>query len=682
MSIFNRFTRAKRPSDLRVPLNAGQDITPEDIFSDVASPLSGEFEDNKLEVPVNPIGTKLFYFFIFSILLFLGLYTVYLSVGQGSQFKNLAEANAQRVHQMGASRGEILSADGEVLAYSEIVFNLSINPSRTSEEDVDKIATLLSDNFSDFPYSYLHERITTAKERDLGELLLIKNLSEEEVSDIKHTLEDFPSLSLSERPLRVYPYGNLFSHLLGYTASVTPEELDKYTGYTLSDNIGKKGIEYYFEKILKGKKGLFAKFVSATGDVTQEKILRPVEKGASVELTLDTHLQAETHRILNEALRTYGVDSAAAVVMDPNTGNILAMVSLPDFDPNHFSRGLTTEQVGVYFEDPDKPLFDRVTAGEYATGSVIKPLIGASALDEGIISPNKIINTHGYITVPSVYDPSVIYRFNDWKNHGPVDMRQAIAVSSNVYFYTIGGGFEEQKGLGIERIAEYLSKFGWGDKLGINFSSEEEGLVPTPEWKRKTKGERWSIGDTYNVSIGQGDVLATPLQVTAATSVFANGGTLYRPNAIAGIYTQDGIIQEYKNSDIINDNFLTQNSIQVVREGMRRAVLVGSSVYLRQIPVPVAGKTGTAQTSGIENNAWYTGFAPYEDPEITVTVLLEEGQTSNNSVRVASQIFHAYFKQNYPELYPEPKPPEPEPVEVNTEPATEPESTIGENQEN
>ncbi|MDX1608056.1 MAG: penicillin-binding protein 2 [Candidatus Spechtbacterales bacterium] len=673
MSIFKRIKRAKHPSDLRVPINASGDITPEDVFSDVASPLSGEADDNKLEVPVNPLSTRIFFLCIFGILLFLGAYTLFISLTEGTKFKNLAEANAQRVHQVGASRGQIVSSDGEVLAYSEVVFNLSINPSKSTESDIDGIASILSDTFEDFSYDYLYERMKSAKERDLAELLLMKNLTEEEVSEIKYMLEEFPVLSLAEHPLRVYPYDNLFSHLMGFTASVTPEELSEYSGYTLNDNIGKKGIEFYFERFLKGKKGLFAKFVSATGDVIREKLLRSAELGASIELTLDSHIQAETHRILEEALITYGIDSAAAVVQDPNTGNILAMVSLPDFNPNHFARGLTNDQVDIYFEDPDNPLFSRVTSGEYATGSVIKPLIAASALEEGIISPGKIINTHGYITVPSVYDPSVVYRFNDWKNHGPVDMREAIAVSSNVYFYTIGGGYQEQRGLGIDKIAEYLSEFGWGSKLGINFAAEEEGLVPTPEWKRNKKDERWSIGDTYNVSIGQGDILATPLQVAAATSVFANGGTLYRPNVVSKIYTQDNVIQEVKNSDIINDNFLEAESLNVVREGMRRAILIGSGVYLQQLPVSVAGKTGTAQTSGIKNNAWFTGFAPYEDPEVTVTVLLEEGQSSNNAVRVAKEIFDVYFKDRYPELYPEPVEDIPEIPDTQQEQATEPE---------
>ena len=666
MSLFNSLKRSKHPSDLWVPLHASSDITPEDVFSDASSPL---FEDGeqKLEVPVNPASTHLFFMGIFAILVFLAGYGVYLNVRYGNEYKALATLNAQRVHDMSAPRGEIMSSDGEVLAYSELGFNLMLDPSKLPEEETEDLSVSLAGYFDRFSSDYFYKIISSAQERNLGSLVIAKNLTESEVSRVRSLLMDYPQLSLEERPQRVYPHGSVYSHLIGYTASITSEEAEKLSGYSLSDNVGKKGVEFYYERFLRGTKGLFAKFVTARGDVVEEKVLQPVKEGSSIHLTLDNKLQTETYQILKDSLREYGITSVAAVVMNPSNGDILAMVSLPDFDPNHFVTGLTEGQAEAYFQDPTSPLINRVALGEYATGSVIKPLIAAAALEEGIISADKVLQTHGYISVPSVYDPSIVYRFNDNKNHGAVDMRGAIAVSSNVYFYTIGGGYESQKGLGIERMARWLKEFGWGTQLGINFGSESSGRVPDPEWKMEVKGERWQIGDTYNASIGQGDILATPLQVAAATSVFANGGTLFRPNIVSGIYSQDGVMQESAKNDIINENFLSQSSVNVVREGMRQAVQTGSSIYFRNLPVTSAGKTGTAQTAR-KNNAWFTGFAPYENPEVVVTVLLEEGEGSNNAVRVAYRILDSYFRISSPELYPEPVP-----VQVAPEAETVPE---------
>lgn len=644
MAFFFSRRKNREPSYLSVTPRRKEDIAPEDIFFDVTSPLEDGPNENKLEIPVNQFVINTFFVSVFAIIAILGFYTAFLNFTKGQEYGAVAEQNARRIYNIGPNRGEILSSDGQVLAASTSAFDVYINPAEVPEEDIKYLSTVFSENIDNFSYDYVYNKIDSARFKKLGSIVLIKNLSKEEVSALSGLLEH-PAVYIEEHPIREYPHHNIFSHVIGYTASITENELKDLPEYSISDSIGKKGIEYSLESYLRGEKGLFAKFVSARNDVTKEAILQPIEEGASIQLTIDAELQKASHRILSEALDEYNVESGAVLAMDPRTGAILSMVSLPDFDPNDFAKGLTNNQADVYFNHQEKPLFNRVTAGEYATGSVIKPLIAAAALEENIIDPNKYLFTHGYISIPSVYDPSIVYRFDDWKNHGAVDMREAIAVSSNVYFYTIGGGYEGQKGLGIDKMSKWLSKFGWGTKLGIDFSNESTGRVPTPEWKERIKEERWSIGDTYNTSIGQGDILATPLQVASSISVFANNGVLYKPFAVSKILSGGKALIQQDRGEAIDQGFLSSGTIKVVREGMRNAVTSGSSRYLSQLPVTSAGKTGTAQTSGIIPNAWFAGFAPYEDPEITIVVVLEEGETSNNAVRVAHDILSWYFAE-------------------------------------
>lgn len=644
----NLLKKFKKKKDFWVDTNPKGDISPEDIFSDVLSPLYDTVNEKKLEVSVNSVRFRLLFVSVFLLFSFFVIYIFYLHKVHGSQYQELAQRNAYEIYEIGPSRGQIISRDGVVLASADTVFNLITNPSKLTNEEIIFVSEKLANLFENFSFEYFFEKLTMAQEKELGGLVLIKNLTEFQIGTLNSLLQEEPKLFLRERSIRDYPFGRVASHVLGYTANITSEELENAEGYGLSDEIGKKGIEYFFEKNLKGLKGVFAKFVTPKGETVKEDLVSPTSRGNDITLTIDSFLQSVSYEALSKSLRENGLTSGAIVIMDVNSGAILSLVSMPDFDPNHFVRGLSDAQARAYFNTGLGPLFNRATSGEYAVGSIIKPFIAAAALQENIIKPRQYILTKGYIEVSSVYDSSVVYRFNDWKNHGAVDMRDAIAVSSNVYFYTIGGGYKDQEGLGIDKIAEYLNMFNWGSPLGINFASEANGLVPTSTWKMDFKDELWSIGDTYNVSIGQGDILATPLQVTSAIAVFANDGKLFRPFIVKDIYSQGDLVTSFE-GDIINSNFISPPNLQVVREGMRRAVVSGSSRFLSSLPLEVAGKTGTAQTSGTANNAWFVGFAPYESPQIVVTVLLERGETSDKAVRVAYDIFEAYFTSSIQE---------------------------------
>ena len=644
-SIF-RLTKKGALDDFHIDLESRNELAPEDIFSDASTQFGNSTEqEKKLEIPIRPVGIFIFFSLILSFLLVLGLYASFLILTKGALYSQIARNNSQQVYEINPFRGTIVSHDNVVLASSETLFTLLVNPSQLAAEDVEIFSQQLTSFLSPLSFESVVARLISAQEKNLGELVLMKNVTEEEISSLSSMLKEYPSVTLRENPARFYPEENLFSHLIGYVANITEEELISFPDYKIFDSIGKGGVEYYFENWLRGEKGLFAKIVTSRGEVSNEKMLKQPQEGLQLNLSIDSKIQQVSYDALRAALRENSLKAGAVVVLDPRSGAILAMVSLPDFNPNDFTRGLSIAQADAYFSNTSKPLFNRVVAGEYPSGSIIKPLIATAALEENIIDPRKNIYTEGFISVPSVYDSSVIYTFLDWKNHGWVDMRRALAVSSNVYFYMLGGGYKDQEGLGIEKIKEHLARFGWGRVLGINFGTESAGLLPSPQWKQAAKDEEWTIGDTYNTSIGQGDILVTPLQVAASTAVFANGGTLYQPYVVESISLGYQDVKIYK-PVVLNKDFISSPNMKVVREGMREAVISGSSVYLSQLSEFVAGKTGSAQASGGEPHAWFSGFGPYGDPSIVVTVLLEHGEKSSNAVHVARDIFEVYFENS------------------------------------
>jgi penicillin-binding protein 2 len=303
-------------------------------------------------------------------------------------------------------------------------------------------------------------------------------------------------------------------------------------------------------------------------------------------------------------------------------------------------------------KDEEEPLFNRAITGKYATGSTIKPLIAAAALEEGIIQDSKSLNCKGKITIPHRYDPEISYDYKDWSTHGWTDIRKAIAESCNVFFFTIGGGYERQQGLGPTRIKEYLELFNWGNETGIDIPNENKGFIPSPEWKKQVKQEGWWDGDTYNLSIGQGDIMITPLQVAVSFAAIANKGTLYKPKAVKEILDSEKNLIEKVEPEIIRQGFINPENLAVVRQGMRKAVTginapQASSVLLNSLPVSSAAKTGTAQT-GLPNHYhnWITVFAPYDDPKIVLTIMIENVyQAQVAALPTAKEILNWYFNR-------------------------------------
>jgi penicillin-binding protein 2 len=363
--------------------------------------------------------------------------------------------------------------------------------------------------------------------------------------------------------------------------------------------------------------------------------------GRSLILGLDSEVQRTAALSLEDSISKNGATSAAAVAMDVRSGDIIAMVSLPNFDNNLFSSSINPEERARVLTDTAAPLINRAVAGQYPSGSTIKPFVAAAALQEGTISPETVLDTsEGKIVVGET-------TFSDWKVHGRSNVKTAIAESNNIFFFALGGGYKNITGLGIDRLKGYLERFGFGSATGIDIGEgvEAEGLVPSPDWKKRVKKENWFLGDTYNTSIGQGNLLVTPLQLARATAAVANGGKLVQPRVVKTILNSTDSSQELPIT-INRDEVVSPAVVETVRQGMRQTVLGGSARSFFNLPVEVAAKTGTAQTSKSKErtHSWFTAFAPYQNPEIAISVIVEGGgEGFAVAAPVARNIIERYF---------------------------------------
>jgi penicillin-binding protein 2 len=370
----------------------------------------------------------------------------------------------------------------------------------------------------------------------------------------------------------------------------------------------------------------------------------PAQDGHNLLLSIDLELQQKAEEILRAHLEKNKIEKASLIIINPNNGEVLTMISYPYYDNNDFAQGIKTEAYQELLNNPSQPLFNRAVSGEFPSGSTIKPIFAAGALQEGVISENTSFLSNGGLWIGRWFFP-------DWRagGHGLTNVRSAIANSVNTFFYYIGGGYGDFVGLGLDGLVKYSRLFGLGEKTGIDMSGEAAGFVPTREWKEEAKNEAWYIGDTYHFAIGQGDVLATPLQVANYTSVFANGGTLYKPRLVSKILDSSNNVVEDIKPEVVRENFIDEYNMNVVREGMRQTVTSGSARYLNSLPIEVAAKTGTAQWSTVKDtHAWFIGFAPYKNPELAFAILLEEGgEGSSTAAPIAYDILKWYFQEKH-----------------------------------
>jgi penicillin-binding protein 2 len=422
-------------------------------------------------------------------------------------------------------------------------------------------------------------------------------------------------------PLRKYTGLEGFSNLLGF---IKYPAKDKSGFYYEEEFLPKDGAELYLNEMLAGKNGSELIETSASGNAVSQSVMEPIQNGEDAKLSIDSRVQNQFYKIIKNLVNQVDFQGGAGMIMDVDSGEMLAMVSYPQYDSAIMTEGKNADAIERYYKSSNNPFLNRTISGLYAPGSIVKPFLALAALQEKVITPEKIIVSTGQIELPNPYDASKPSIFKDWKVNGPVDMRKAIAVSSDVYFYEIGGGFGSQKGLGIDNIKKYLGSFGFSKKTGFDSVKEAEGTLPDPAWKAKNfNGEIWRIGDTYNSAIGQYGTQITPIQAVRAVASIANGGILISPSIL---FTSTSTAINGTKVAIDAGNF------DVVREGMRMGVAEGGTAAgLNTGAVEVAGKTGTAQL-GLHNqfvNSWVIGFWPYNKPKYAFTVVMEKGPVAN-----------------------------------------------------
>lgn len=436
--------------------------------------------------------------------------------------------------------------------------------------------------------------------------------------------------------IRNYPFPSL-SQIIGYVSYPKKDAKGVYYDTTVT---GVSGLEAEYDTLLAGKNGSLLTETDALGRVRSEGMIVPAENGGMLKLAIDATLQRHFSRAISNVATAGHFIAGAGVIMDVSSGAVRAIVSHPSYDPNVMSSGGPTKIIDSYNKNPGRPFLDHAIQGVYAPGSVVKPLVASGALTDGIITPNTIIDDPGFLSIPDPYHPGEEFIYKGWKALGLVDVRRAIAWSSDIFFYTVGGGFKNQKGLGIDRLEYWYKQFGLGSKTGIELSGEASGRIPNPAWKQETFNEPWYLGDTYFTAIGQYSVQTTPVQMARAIAAVANDGKLLTPTLLA---------DQVPNFVMVPAD---PEALAVVRQGMRQGVTSALASAVNVPYIKVAAKTGTAQT-GTRNqydNSWLVGFFPYEHPQYAFAVVLERGPegTGEKAVDVMRELFDSLYLENSP----------------------------------
>ncbi len=606
----------------------------EDVFFDSRQ---GDSSAANIHYVGNHFTEKKFFLFLGCILAV--MFTVFvrllnIQVLQGEQNFNAAEGNRQRIRPIVAERGLIYDAKNRQLVKNIPNFHLALIPQDLprDKQKLQQVINTLSEltkqsveDISGIIHEYKHYRFES--------VVIKEDLDYETALAIYIASSDLPGVFIEQGSKRLY-FNNLsalqaatstleskdeipnsLAHIIGYQGKLDPKELESLyqVGYLPSDFIGKSGIEKSYEERLRGVYGKRRVEVNAGG--VQQKTLaeETAIPGDHLYLTLDLALQEKLESIMKKTLQDYGKTRGSAIAIDPRDGSVLAMVSLPSFDNNDFSGGIDQKTYASYISNPDQPLFNRAISGAYPSGGGIS------------VGP---------------------WFFPDWQvgGHGLTNVKRSIAWSVNTFYYYVGGGYGDFKGMGLETLISYFKKFKLGTRLGIDIPGENSGFIPTRDWKKNTLGEAWYIGDTYNLSIGQGHLLVTPLQIANATAAIANGGTLYKPHLVREISDADKKTLKKNGREVLSEPFIDKNNIAIVQQGMRDCVVYGSCRRLAHLPINVAGKTGTAQwNQKKDDHAWFTSYAPYEQPEIVLTIMIEEGVAGSTIGTPIADEFYAWW---------------------------------------
>ncbi len=618
----------------------------------------------------------------------LALQLAQIQIVQGDYYRRAADQNRFRLVQTDALRGIVYDRTGHILVRNIPSFNVSIVPADLPDDQAERVFQRLS-TLLNVPIDTVIENTATdvvgrlpsdidrtvippkrkpgirelvaAGQRDPYSPALIQtNVPRDVAFYIEENHLDFPGVQIGLEPVRQYVDGPLLSHILGFVGPIPSERAADYKsqGYAATDQVGLNGLEYTFEPDLHGTKGRRYIEVDVAGREVANLGEEPPVPGNNLVLTIDADFQKTVQTILEKAMRGAKSKQGVAIALDPRNGEILALVSLPTYDDNLFATGISVDDYTNLAQDPMHPLVDHAITGQYPPGSTFKLIPASAALQEHVVDINTRIQTPGTIWVPNKYfpdDPKLAQPFYDWykPGFGSLAILGGLAESSDVFFYQLAGGQSPNfdTGLGQDRLSAYARMFGLGELSGIDLPGEAKGLVPDQTWKRKTIGDIWTVGDTYNMGIGQGYVLATPLQVADYTAIVANGGTLYKPQLVHAVVDAQGQIVRTIAPQVIRKVAVDPQNLAIVREGMRESVTYGTSANANLADVNVAAKTGTAEYYGpringhLPTHAWFTAFAPYENPQVVVTVFVAGGgEGSAVAAPAATDILRAYFQ--------------------------------------
>jgi penicillin-binding protein 2 len=555
----------------------------------------------------------------------------HLQVLRVRHFQELAENNRSRIVTVAAPRGTLLDREGQLLVGNRPSFNVVLTPEHA--EDLDRVVTRIAETLGTGE-APIRERL--ARRVSYRPVVIRADASVGEVAALEARRLELPEVSIEVVPLRYYPLASAAAHALGRVGEITERQLEfpEFEGLEAGALVGQAGVEAQYNRGLMGRDGHRRVIVNSRGLEVAEAHRLPPEDGPSFTLSLDASLQAATER-------AFAGRAGSAVVLDPETGEILAMTSTPAYDPNDFTTRIDPARWETLASDPQTPLMNRVIQGQYAPGSTFKIVIATAALEEGVITPSSTFYCPGQVRLYKQ-----LFHCNVPGGHGVVDVREALAKSCNVFFYQVGVRLE------IDRIAAWAKRMGLGEPTGIDLPHELGGLIPSPEWKLRVQKAPWYPGETVSVAIGQGQVTTTPLQMARVAAVIANGGRLVRPRLVRGADGGDGPLEPPQPVGI------SEETLAVVKEGLRAVVARGTGWRARLRRAEVCGKTGSAQVVSRERlesspddpsllpHGWFVAFAPADRPRVALAVLVEHGGSGGVAAApIARSILARFFTE-------------------------------------
>ena len=547
----------------------------------------------------------------------LGGRLAWLQLYKGMYYGKQADGNRMRSTVIMAPRGRIMDVHGKVLADSSPGYVLSLQAGHSfSDAEVNLLARLLA---------MQPEVIREKADRAAGtyEQITVKSeLTPQEITSLEEHLRDLPGISLNLQPMRHYLYGTAAAHVLGYVGEVSEEQIKqgKYKGLSPGSIVGKEGLEFVYDAVLRGQTGRRTEEVDVRGRVVRELAGQAPVSGKGLVLTLDFALQQDLERVLDKqmtALRSSGIApnayGAAAVAMDPNTGAVRALVSRPGYDPNWFVGGISTAHWKLINENIFHPLTNKVINGEYPAGSTFKVVTGSAALDKHKVTPEELIFDSGKHWLADMGNAG-------GEALGWINFQTAFAMSDNVYFYEMG------RRAGIENLNAYAAQYGFGRPTGIELAGESSGLIAGPAAKKKVFNEDWTLGDTFNAAIGQGLTLVTPIQICQMLAAVAAGGVIHPPYLMEKVVNADGTVYETPKRPRSRKLDLEPRTVQLIQKGLKGVTQPGGTgAWFAGLPVPVAGKTGTAENPHGQDHGWFIAYAPAEKPDLVIACIVEQG---------------------------------------------------------